>query len=214
MVVTLGFESEDGNTSSEDDYQSDDKVPLADLVPLAGLARNNVRPEEPEVEIERMNCWRKGRPPAANNFEFKGDHYLEGYKDLKEQIDFFRKFFDIEMTRLISKRTNLYSTQCDINKGAIGTSPNEIENYLRVPLHMCVVQMGVYKTWPTPFGLLYGLPLAHSWLSFGMHVAHSWPTCGPLLAYQPCISNTYGICTCHNNVVLIDFLCYSFARKV
>ena len=63
--------------------------------------------------------------------------------------------------------------------------------------------MGVYKTWPTPFGLPFGLPLAHSWLSFAIPVVHSWPSCGPLLAYQPCISNTYDIWTCHNNVVLM-----------
>ena len=44
VVVTPGFESEDENASSEDECESDDEVPLADLVQLAGLASNNVPP--------------------------------------------------------------------------------------------------------------------------------------------------------------------------
>eukprot|EP00795_Rhopilema_esculentum_P017035 gene17035-8543_t len=76
MIVTPGFESEDENASSEDECESDDEVPLADLIPLAGLASNNVSPEEPEVEKERTYRWRKGRPPAGNNFAFKGDDHL------------------------------------------------------------------------------------------------------------------------------------------
>jgi len=100
VVVTPGLESEDENASSEDECESNDEVPLADLVPLAGLARNNVSPEEPEVEIVRTYRWRKGRPQlAANNFTFKGDDHRVVYEDLKEPIDFFRKFFDIEMIR-------------------------------------------------------------------------------------------------------------------
>ena len=38
--------------------------------------------------------------------------------------------------------------------------------------------MGVYKTWPTPFRLPFGLPLAHSWLTFGLLLAYSWLTAG------------------------------------
>ena len=150
VVVTPGFESEDENVSSEDESESDDELPLADLIPLAGLASNYVSPEEPEVEKERTYRWRKGRPPAANNFAFKGDDHLGGYEDLKEPIDFFRMFFDVEMIRSISKQTNLYSTQCYINKGSIGTSPDEIENYLGVLLRMCIVQMPRYRMyWET-----------------------------------------------------------------
>ena len=134
VVFTPCFESEDENASCEDECESDDEVPLADLIPLAGQASNNVSPEEPKVEKERTYHWRKGRQPAANNFAFKGDDHLGGYKDLKEPIDFFPIFFDVEVIRSISKQTNLYSAQCNINKGSIGTSPVEIENYLGVLL--------------------------------------------------------------------------------
>ena len=66
----------------------------------------------------------------TTNFAFKGDDHLGGYKDLKEPIDFLRKFFEVEIIRLISKQTNLYSTQCNINKSLIETSQEEIEDYL------------------------------------------------------------------------------------
>ena len=151
VVVTPGFESEDENASIEDECESDDEVPLADFVPLEGLVSNNVSPEEPEVEIDRTYRWRKGRPlPDAYNFKFKGDDHLGVYDDLKEPIDFFHKFFYIEIIRLISKQTNLYSIQCNVNKGSLGTSPDEIENYLGVLLRMCIVQMPRYRMyWET-----------------------------------------------------------------
>ena len=83
----------------------------------------------------------------TTNFAFKGDDHLGGYKDLKEPIDFLRKFFEVEIIRLISKQTNLYSTQCNINKGLIETSQEEIENYL---LHVhctdAIVQVQILET--------------------------------------------------------------------
>ena len=42
---------------------------------------------------------------------------------------------------------------------------------------------GVCKTWPTPFGLPFGLPLAHCWLTFGLLLAYFWLTTGPLVAH-------------------------------
>ena len=42
---------------------------------------------------------------------------------------------------------------------------------------------GVYKTWPTPFGLPFGLPLAHCWLTLGLLLAYFWITAGLLVAH-------------------------------
>ena len=53
----------------------------------------------------------------------------------------FRKFFDKEMVCLISDNTNLYSTQCNLDKGSIRTSETEIEQYLGILLRMCIVKM-------------------------------------------------------------------------
>ena len=57
----------------------------------------------------------------------------------------FRKFFDKEMVCLISDNTNLYSTQCNLDKGSIRTSETEIEQYLGILLRMCIVKMPQYQ---------------------------------------------------------------------
>ena len=84
------------------------------------------------------------------NFTCKGNYHLGVYEDLEEPIDFLRTFFEIEMIRLISKQTNLCSTQCNINMDSIGTSLDETGYYFGVLLHMCIVQMPRYRMyWET-----------------------------------------------------------------
>ena len=49
------------------------------------------------------------------------------------------------MVCLISDNTNIYSTQCNLDKSSIRTSEIEIEQYLRIFLRMCIVQMPQYR---------------------------------------------------------------------
>ena len=141
VVLTPGLESEDENDSGSEksEYGSDDDAPLADIIPLAGLAGRG------ESNEEHTYRWRKGRPPAAKNFSFKGDEELHGYENLIAPIDYFRKFFDDQMVARIVNETNLYSTQCNVNRGSISTCPEEIEHFLGILLQMCIVQMPRYR---------------------------------------------------------------------
>ncbi len=149
VVVTPGFESEDDTASSDeddDDDESDDDVPLADLVPLAGLVTTADAEDEPEqAPKERIYRWRKGRPPVNKSQEFKGNEDLQGFGNLQSPIEFFRLFFDDDMIKCIADQTNLYSTQQNVNKGSIGTSPDEVENFLGILLRMCIVQMPRFR---------------------------------------------------------------------
>ena len=81
--------------SEKSEYGSDDDAPLADIIPLARLAGRGEPSEEPTYR------WRKGKPPAAKNFSFKGDEELHGYENLIAPIDYFGKFFDDEMVARI-----------------------------------------------------------------------------------------------------------------
>ena len=49
------------------------------------------------------------------------------------------------MTQLIADQTNLYSVQCDVAKGSVGTTKTEIERLLSILLKMCIVQMPRYS---------------------------------------------------------------------
>ena len=49
------------------------------------------------------------------------------------------------MVCLISDNTNIYSTQCNLDKGSIRTSETEIGQYLRIFLRMCIVKMPQYR---------------------------------------------------------------------
>ena len=75
--------------------------------------------------------------------KFKGDLHVDS-RGLENPIDFFKAFFDDDMTQLIADQTNLYSVQCDLVKGSIGTTKSEIERLLSVFLKMCIVQMPRY----------------------------------------------------------------------
>ena len=61
-------------------------------------------------------------------------------------IDLFQKrLFDDEMINLICEETNLYSAQCNVNKGAIGTCKDEIEKYLGILIMMSLIKAPYYR---------------------------------------------------------------------
>ena len=49
------------------------------------------------------------------------------------------------MVNQIVDETNIYSTQCNVNKGSISTCPEEIEHFLGILLQLCIVQMLRYR---------------------------------------------------------------------
>ena len=108
-----------------------------DLLPLADVSKNF------DMQ-EHVYRWRADRvPPPRMSTEFEGyTHVAEG--NLENPIDYFKAFFSDEMTELIAEQTNLYSVQCDVAKGSVGTSKTEIERLLSVFLKMCIVQRPRY----------------------------------------------------------------------
>ena len=137
----FGLNSEQETDSSDEEAElldSDDDVPLVDLLPLADVSKNF----DMQQHVYR---WRADRaPPPRMSTEFKGyTHVAEG--NLENPIDYFKAFFSDEMTELIAEQTNLYSVQCDVAKGSVGTSKTEIERLLSVFLKMCIVQMPRYS---------------------------------------------------------------------
>lgn len=60
-------------------------------------------------------------------------------------IDYFKQFFDDQMANRIADETNLYSTQCNLNKGSKATCHEEIEHFLGILLQMCIVQIPRYR---------------------------------------------------------------------
>ena len=105
-----------------------------DLLPLADVSKNF------DIQ-EHVYCWRADRALLPRmSTEFKGyTDVAEG--NLENPIDYFKAFFSDEMTELIPEQTNLYSVQCDVAKGSVGTSKTEIEWLLSVFLKMSIVQM-------------------------------------------------------------------------
>ena len=136
---TLNSEDEIESSADESEYGSDDDSPLADIIPLAGV--NN----DTKSNAQYTYRWRKGRPPAARIFSFRGDEILPRYENLANPIDHCEMFFDSGMVMLLVDQTNLYSAQSNINRGSIGTCEDEIENFLGILLRMCIVQMPRYR---------------------------------------------------------------------
>ena len=56
-------------------------------------------------------------------------------------LSYFKMFFDENMLDYIVLQTNIYSTQCNINKGAIGTDKAELERYLGILLTMSLISV-------------------------------------------------------------------------
>ena len=140
----FGLDSEQDTDSSDEEAEfldSDDDVPLVDLIPLAGVAKN----AQDTVDVPGPKYrWRADRaPPNQMSSKFKGDLHVDS-RGLENPIDFFKAFFDDDMTQLIADQTNLNSVQCDLVKGSIGTTKSEIERLLSVFLKMCIVQMPRY----------------------------------------------------------------------
>ena len=54
-------------------------------------------------------------------------------------LSYFKMFFNENMLDHTALQTNIYSTQCNINKGAIGIDKAELERYLDILLTMSVI---------------------------------------------------------------------------
>ncbi len=146
VIITPNLDSEDENVSSEEEDSDDDTpladlIPLSDLMPLSDIAATSAAENSAKQHVYR---WGKRAPPVKERI-FKGDETLTGFEEMENPIDFFHLFFDKEMINLIAEQTNLYSTQCNLNKGSIGVSSQEIKNFIGILLKMCIVQMPRYR---------------------------------------------------------------------
>ena len=70
--------------------------------------------------------------------QFLGENFHTDNTDIESPSHYFRKFFDKEIVCLISDNTNIYCTQCNVDKGSIRTSETEIEEYFGILLRVCL----------------------------------------------------------------------------
>lgn len=87
--------------------------------------------------------WKKKRPPAIDT-EFTGDGFNlppdDG--DVLTPLQYFKMFWDDELTSLLAEQTNLYSVQ---KLGtSIGTTSNEIKQLLGMQMFMSIVKLPSY----------------------------------------------------------------------
>ena len=75
---------------------------------------------------------------------FLGENFHTGYTYIELPFHYLAKFFDKELVCLASDNANLGSTQCNLDKGSIRTSENEIEQYSGILLRMCIVNILQY----------------------------------------------------------------------
>ena len=75
---------------------------------------------------------------------FLGENFHTGYTYIELPFHYLAKFFDKEMVCSTPDNANLCSTQCNLDKGSIRTSENEIEQYSGILLRMCIVNMPQY----------------------------------------------------------------------
>ena len=109
------------------------------MADIAKNAQHNV------VVKEHAYRWRNDRaPPPQIANKFKGELFVDE-DSFESPIDYFKAFSDDGMIQLIADETNLYSVQCDVAKGSVGTTRIEIEWLLSVFLKMCIVQMPRYS---------------------------------------------------------------------
>ena len=81
--------------------------------------------------------WRR-REPAKVNSMFTGEPLPSPPNEVLTPMEYFKQFFDDELIAHISEQTNLYSVQT--NGSSVGTTANEIEQYIGV-----LLIMGIYK---------------------------------------------------------------------
>ena len=60
-------------------------------------------------------------------------------------LSYFKMFFDENMLDHTVLQTNIYSTQCNINKGAIRTDKAELERYLGILLTMSLISAPYFR---------------------------------------------------------------------
>ena len=76
------------------------------------------------------------------------DHEAVCYEDIVDietPLAYFKMFFDNGIINHIALHTNLYISQCKINKGIPSITTTEIEQFLGVLLKMCIIQAPYYR---------------------------------------------------------------------
>ena len=124
---------EEEDEGKETESQHDDNTPI---IMTTNKKKNN-----------QQYMWKSSVSQGAVETEdthFSSENFHTDNTDIESPFHYFR-FFDKEMVCLISDNTNLYSTQCNLDKGSIRTSETEIEKYLGILLRMCIVKMSQYR---------------------------------------------------------------------
>ena len=81
------------------------------------------------MERERINniCGKVVFPKVPLNQMTLSENFHTDNTNIESPFHYFRNFFDSEMVCLISYNSNIYNTQCNLDKGSIRTSETELE---------------------------------------------------------------------------------------
>ena len=65
--------------------------------------------------------------------------------NIESPFYYFKLLFDDELMKCITVKTNLYSTQCYLNRGIAKTCDDGNEDFLAMFLIMCIIRMPQYR---------------------------------------------------------------------
>ena len=138
-VVDHTYDSEIENSSNSDEEEDEEEEiesEYHDNIPII-MTTNKRRKDQ--------HCIWKGSvfqgAVETEDTQFLGENFHTDNTDIESPFYYFRRFFDKEMVFSTSDNTNLYSAQCNLDKGNIRTSETEIEQYLGILLRMCIVKI-------------------------------------------------------------------------
>lgn len=106
-------------------------------------AKKSKKKSKKVKQPEQIFKWKKKRPPAID-IEFTGDGFNLPPDDAEvlTPLQYFKMFWGDELTSLLAEQTNLYSVQK--SGTSIGTTSNEIEQFLGMQMLMSVVKLPSY----------------------------------------------------------------------
>lgn len=166
---------DEDESSDESEYDSDDDKPLAALAGDCGdddvkstdgnvgtanntdNSENDADNSENDADMSdsskninkkktRTYRWRTSEVDSIQqNTAFADVRPMPDITQCETFLHYFKQFFDDEMICSIAEQTNLYSAQCNISKGSIGTDKDEVERYIGILLMMAIIHAPYYR---------------------------------------------------------------------
>ena len=136
------------DASNAVDFDSEDEEPLSKHAPSSS---NTSADASTTVKSGKKNArqyrWRAKDIKDLNENTVSIDEDSPPNDDFEcsTPLSYFKMFFDENMLDHTVLQTNIYSTQCNINKGAIGIDKGELERYLDILLTMSVIPAPYYR---------------------------------------------------------------------